>query len=63
MHTLRTHTHTHPPAGRQASGPCPCPSSAGPAWREPFGSRSYEHVAPGDEHDARLETLCVGESR
>jgi hypothetical protein len=60
MHTLLTPTHTHSQSPPSVPPRAPAPASAGPVWPEPFGA---EHVAPGDEHDARLETLCVGESR
>ena len=56
MTTTFPSTHTPAPSASPIRD-APCAM----AQRAAYGA--LDHVAPGDDHDARLETLCVGESR
>ncbi len=51
-----TITLTHAPPG-----PCRPRYERAPAAPEP--SHAWALPAPGDDHDRRVESLCVGESR
>ena len=51
------------PAGREPCGVLHAHSACGSYAAGAAGAAAAGPVAPGDDHDARPETLCVGESR